>query len=91
MNKLFFPAYGTYKIAKKMSKGLRKEYDDDECWQYNFFTDQYQCTCDEQCNIYVGAAPVSTAASTATVTLMAFFAVAHNCMRLELCSRLLRV
>ena len=53
---IFISAYGTYKLAKKMSKGLRRQYDDDECWEYSYFRDQYDCNCPNQCDIYVGAA-----------------------------------
>ena len=49
-------AYGTYKLAKRMAKGLRHEYDSDDCWQYQPFQDSYQCICDAQCNNYVGSA-----------------------------------
>ena len=28
-------AYGTYKLAKTLTKGLRREYDDDDCWEYS--------------------------------------------------------
>merc|ERR1712110_1254116 len=45
-------AYGTYKLAKKMSKGLRFEYDNDDCWQYTPYQDSYQCICNAQCNNY---------------------------------------
>ena len=49
-------AYGTYKLAKKMSKGLRRSYDDDDCWEYSYLYDRYSCNCDNQCDVYVGAA-----------------------------------
>ena len=28
-------AYGTYKLAKTLTKGLRRGYDDDDCWEYS--------------------------------------------------------
>merc|ERR1712080_316365 len=49
-------AYGTYKLAKKMSKGLRRNYDDDDCWEYSYLAGRYACTCPNQCDVYVGAA-----------------------------------
>lgn len=51
-------AYGTYKLAKKMSKGLKKAYDDDDCWEYNPFQEAYSCQCEEQCNYYAGGAAI---------------------------------
>ncbi len=66
-------AYGTYKVAKKMSKGLRKSYDDDECWEYNPFRDSYYCQCDDDCNNYIGGsnaiAPLTTLLLMAITTL----------------------
>lgn len=45
-------AYGTYKLAKSMTKGLRNLYDDDNCWQFNSNQGQYNCICNQQCNLY---------------------------------------
>ena len=49
-------AYGTYKLAKKMSKGLRGAYDQDDCWRHDPFRDAYFCQCEDQCDDYRGAA-----------------------------------
>ena len=49
-------AYGTYKLAKKMTKGLRYEYDNDDCWEYLDYSQSYSCVCHAQCNDYVGSA-----------------------------------
>lgn len=49
-------AYGTYKFAKTLTKGLRQDYDDDECWRYSPIQDRYECICNAQCNIYAGSA-----------------------------------
>lgn len=54
-------AYGAYKLAKKMSKGLRGQYDDDDCWEYNNYSEQYQCRCNGECQVYVGAAATTAA------------------------------
>ena len=39
-----------------MSKGLRRNYDDDDCWEYSYLAGRYACTCPNQCDVYVGAA-----------------------------------
>ena len=49
-------AFGTYKLAKSMAKGLRREYDEDDCWKYSIIRDRYECVCTAQCNTYVGSA-----------------------------------
>ncbi len=65
------PAYGTYKLAKKMSKGLHAEYDDDDCWEFD--DGRFECQCDE-CNVYVGGA-AAVAASFATVASAALLSL----------------
>ncbi len=45
-----------------MSKALRREYDDDECWEYSFLKDEYECECDV-CNLYSGSAIAVASAS----------------------------
>ena len=54
-------AFGTYKLAKSMAKGLRREYDEDDCWKYSIIRDRYECVCTAQCNVYVGSAVATTA------------------------------
>lgn len=49
-------AYGTYKLAKAMTKGLRGAYDSDDCWDYSYLRGQYECVCPGQCHVYVGSA-----------------------------------
>ena len=56
-------AYGTYKLAKTMTKGLRREYDDDDCWQYSILRDRYECMCHAQCNVYIGSASMTSLSS----------------------------
>jgi len=72
-------AYGTYKLAKKMSKGLKKAYDDDDCWEYNIFQDRYECECDDECRIYVGSATSMFLSSTLLTLscLTSFFLLRH--------------
>jgi len=71
-------AYGAYKLGKKMAKGLRKRYDDDDCWEYSPFQDQYRCTCNEECNIYVGSATAVSASTLTALTSLAIFATIIN-------------
>lgn len=69
-------AYGTYKLAKSMAKGLRREYDDDDCWEYSILRDRYECVCAAQCNVYVGSAvsiSISMGLLALTTTLTVFF------------------
>ncbi len=54
-----------------MSKGLRAEYDDDECWEYNVFTGEYNCECDN-CNVYVGSAVLASSGLMLTVASAIF-------------------
>ena len=52
-----FPAYGTYKLAKKMTSGIRQAYDNDDCWEYNLFRGHYECKCqNNQCYEYANSA-----------------------------------
>lgn len=69
-------AYGTYKLAKKMSKGIRRAYDDDDCWDWNPFQRGYECQCrSEQCRVYVGSAPGAVSAKATTVTAATLFVI----------------
>ncbi len=56
-------AYGAYKVGKKMSKGLRGHYDDDDCWDYSALTGQYRCVCSQDCQVYVGGGASAMAAT----------------------------
>ena len=50
-------AYGTYKLAKKMTSGIRQAYDNDDCWEYNLFRGHYECKCqNNQCYEYANSA-----------------------------------
>ena len=69
-------AYGTYKLAKSMTRGLRREYDDDDCWEYSILWDRYECVCASECNVYVGSA-VSTVASIGLSAVTSFVSVYH--------------
>eukprot|EP00095_Tigriopus_kingsejongensis_P012578 maker-scaffold298_size217389-snap-gene-1.17 protein:Tk12578 transcript:maker-scaffold298_size217389-snap-gene-1.17-mRNA-1 annotation:"translation initiation factor if-2" len=55
--------YGTYKLAKAMTKGLRGAYDTDDCWDYSYMRGQYECVCPGQCQVYVGSATTWSIAS----------------------------
>ena len=70
-------AYGTYKLAKSMTKGLRREYDDDDCWQYSILRDRYECVCNAQCNVYVGSSSSMTA-SLSTLAVTTILSVIYN-------------
>jgi len=70
-------AYGTYKLAKKMSKGLRFEYDNDDCWQYTPYQDSYQCICNAQCNNYTGSA-VSMGISYGLIFMTTMFSIIYH-------------
>ena len=61
-------AYGAYKLAKSMSKGLRQEYDEDDCWKYSILRDQYECVCVAKCNAYVFVKPEPDSAVSTQVT-----------------------
>jgi len=61
-------AYGTYKLAKSMTKGLRQEYDEDDCWKYSILRDQYECVCVAKCNAYVFVKPEPDSAVSTQVT-----------------------
>ena len=67
-------AYGTYKLAKSMAKGLRREYDEDDCWNYSILRDRYECICASLCNVYVGSA-VSKTASTILLAVTSFISI----------------
>ena len=61
-------AYGTYKLAKSMSKVLRQLYDEDDCWKYSILHDQYECVCVAKCNAYVFVKPEPDSAVSTQVT-----------------------
>ena len=69
-------AYGTYKLAKSMSKGLRREYDEDDCWKYSILRDRYECVCISKCNVYVGSA-ASMVASIGLLAVTSFMNIYH--------------
>lgn len=70
-------AYGTYKLAKAMTKGLRSEYDEDDCWQYSILRDRYECVCSAQCNVYVGSS-ASLAASFSLLAVTSFMSIFYG-------------
>ena len=67
-------AYGTYKLAKKMSKALRYEYDNDDCWEYLDYSESYSCVCHAECNDYVNSA-VSMGISYTLILLSSIFSI----------------
>ena len=67
-------AYGTYKLAKKMSKALRYEYDNDDCWEYLDYSESYSCVCHAECNDYVNSA-VSMGISYTLILLSCIFSI----------------
>ena len=69
-------AYGTYKLAKSMSKGLRREYDEDDCWKYSILRDRYECVCISKCNVYVGSA-TSMVTSISLLAVTSFISIYH--------------
>ena len=73
-------AYGTYKLAKSMTKGLRQNYDDDDCWEYSILRDQYECVCTAKCNAYVFVKPEPDAANSQSLTfsLLAVTVLVHG-------------
>ena len=60
-----------------LSKGLRREYDNDDCWQYSIIRDRYECDCAAQCNNYVGSA-ASTMVSMSLLAVSTMFSIIYG-------------